>query len=358
MSQRMLVLVGSYAETDGSGIYVYSFDSESGAMERLDEKGDLKNPTFLNVDASGKKLYAINEGAAADGGKTGEVIAYRIDPVAGTLQELDKAVALNNSTCHIQRDGNDKVLIMTSYHGGTIGLMSLQEDGKLGEVLDVVQHVGSGPHPNQDKPHPHSAFFSPDEQYVFVSDLGIDRIRAYKLDREQGKLVYHGETAVEPGAGPRHLVFHPNGQYAYVINELNSTVTAFSYDAAAGSLQTIESVSTLPADYDGANGCAEITISADGRFVYGSNRGHDSIVVYAVDQATGKLQVIQHISTEGGHPRHFALTPDGKHLIVANRDANNLTLFLVDQDSGKLTFTGQSVKVSKPVCVQPIYFTV
>lgn len=356
MSQRMLVFVGSYAELDGPGVYVYAFEEESGKLERLDQVSGLKNPTFLNVDASGLKLYVIHEGTDAQGGKTGEIVSFRIDPVQGTLQEINRGIALNNSTCHIQRDATNQFLIVTSYHGGNVGLVALEQDGVVGKALHSVQHEGSGPHPNQDKPHPHSVFFSPDQKYMLVSDLGIDRIRSYKLDAASKTLQFHAETSLAPGAGPRHLVFHPNGQFVYVINELNSSVTAFRYDATSGLLHTIESVSTLPAGFDGDNACAEIAISQDGRFLYGSNRGHDSIVVYAVDEATGTLQPIQHISTEGKHPRHFALTPSGRSMIVANRDTNNLTLFRIEQGTGKLEYTGTSIEVAKPVCVQPVYF--
>jgi 6-phosphogluconolactonase len=239
-----------------------------------------------------------------------------------------------------------------------IGLFGITEDGKIGDKLDVQQHEGSSLHPErQVRPHPHSSFFSPDGRFILVPDLGLDRIITYSVDEAEGKLVRHSEGVLHPGAGPRHLAFHPNGKHVYVINEVDSTITSFAFDAEKGQLTFSETVSTLPADFSGENSCAEITVSADGKFVYGSNRGHDSIVVFAVDEQSGLLTLVQHVSVQGGHPRHFALTPNGRYLIAANRDTNNIATFRIDQESGKLQFTGNNVTVSKPVCVIPTYLT-
>lgn len=356
-SARMLVFVGSYAEASDSGVYVYSFDSTTGKLALLDQAAGLKNPTFLNLDAARLKLYSIEETETA-AGRSGGAVSFGIDPRQGTITRLNQAATVDSPTCHIQRDAEDRYLVVASYHGGKVGLLSLHEDGTVGKLLDTKQHEGRSVHPErQTQPHPHSAFFSPDEQYVYVPDLGLDRIMTYRIDKVKEALVHIGETEIHPGAGPRHLVFHPEGKYAYVINELDSTITSLRYDASTGKLQPMETVPTLPADYQGENTCAEITISRDGRFLYGSNRGHDSIAVYSVDGESGRLTLIEHVSTEGKHPRHFALTPDGDFLIAANRDTNNLTVFRVDRESGKLTFTGNSVPVSKPVCVQMAYFS-
>lgn len=355
---RLLVFVGSYSEANENGVCVYAFDEETGTLSLTDQFAGLKNPTFVHADAKNNRLYSISETVDAEGRKVGEAAAFEINGAAGSIQLLNRAVTVDSTTCHIQLDSESRVLSVTSYHGGMIGLLAVGEGGTIGGKLDVSQHTGSSVHANQDRPHPHSSFYSPDERYLFVQDLGLDRIVAYSVDKEAGKLARIGETALQPGAGPRHLVFHPSGRYAYVINELNSTVTSFTYDAESGSLTTIETVSTLPESFEGDNGCAEIAISADGKFVYGSNRGHDSIVVYAVDEQTGRLTAIQHESTRGGHPRHFALTPGGRYLLAANRDGNNIVTFKVDPQSGKLSYTGNSVTVSKPVCVKPIYITV
>ncbi|AOZ94383.1 lactonase family protein [Paenibacillus crassostreae] len=354
-SKELFVFVGSYAESADNGVYVYTFDEGKGQLKLVDTVAGLKNPTFLNVDADSHKLYAISESHSAEGNKIGEIVAFAIDSTSGALNKLDRKDSVQSTTCHIQRDSEGKFLIVTSYHGGMIGLISINEDGTLGEVLDVQQHEGHSVHPNQDRPHPHSSFFSPDGKFLFVQDLGLDIIQAYSLNSETQQLLKKGTTHLHPGAGPRHLTFHPNGKNAFVINELDSTITSFLYQEGDGVLAELETVPTLPINFTEENGCAEIVISQDGKFVYGSNRGHDSIVVYAFDEVAGKLTLVEHVSVEGQHPRHFAFTPKGDYLIVANRDTNNLTTFRVDQESGRLQYTGISVSVSKPVCVQPYY---
>ena len=349
--QRMLVFVGSYAEASDNGVYVYEFDEHLGELKQLDQAAGLKNPTFLHVDDSHHLLYAIAERIDDNGAKVSDVVTYLVDPVEGKLTVSGREYALNGPACHIQRSRDDRYLTLTSYHNGTISLVKLTGEGQVDRLLDIQQHEGKSVHPNQDRPHPHSSFFSPDGRYLFVCDLGIDRIRSYEIDRSAGKLIPHSETVLHPGAGPRHMTFHPNGRLAYVINELDSTVTAYTYDADKGTLAEVETVSTLPEHVTCDNSCAEIAISANGKFLYGSNRGHDSIVVYAVDGDTGKLTVVDHVPVEGAHPRHFSILPGGQYLIAANRDTNNLVVFKIDQATGKLDFTGHTVEVSKPVCV-------
>lgn len=346
--QRMLVFVGSYAEESSDGVYVYDFDETTGELVRLDQVSGLKNPTFLNVDTPQRRLYSISETAAEDGSKRSDAVSFDILPEVGRLKETSRADALNGPSCHIQRSADNRYLTLASYHKGSVSLVKLNEDGTVGPVLDIQEHHGQDA---GQKSHVHSSFYSPDRRFLFVCDLGLDTIVTYRIDEAEGKLVRQGEAQVETGAGPRHLVFHPNGKFAYVINELHSTVTAFRYDAEHGALTEIETVSTLPAGTDVANGCAEITMSADGLFLYGSNRGHDSIVVYAVDPATGKLETVQHASAEGKHPRHFSLVPGDRYMLVVNRDTNNLAVFTRDAETGKLSFTGRSIEISKPVCV-------
>ncbi|MFD2117814.1 lactonase family protein [Paenibacillus yanchengensis] len=355
MTNRTLVYVGSYAEESGPSIYVCQFNEENGELHPLQSITDFRNPTFLNVDVNHHRVYAIGETADAAGNKVGEVAAFAIDPATGELELINRKQSVASTTCHIQRDQGSGWLTVTSYHGGMIGLIAIAEDGSIGEILDVAQHAGAGKDPErQDKPHPHSSFYSPDEQYLFVQDLGMDQIVSYKVDRKLGKLQRHGVTTLHPGAGPRHLVFHPTGAFAYVINELDSTVTAYQYIAAKGELVEIATVSTLPADFTGENGCAEITISADGKFLYGSNRGHDSIVVYAINEQTGELTTIQIVKVGGGHPRHFALTPNNQFLLAANRDTNNIVTFKRDSETGMLENTGKQLLLSQPVCVIPV----
>ncbi|NGM83279.1 lactonase family protein [Paenibacillus sp. 7124] len=360
---KLFLYVGSYSGADVNGIHVLQFEPEQGgALTLLSGVKGVANPTFINVDEQRLRLYSIGEKVNGHGVKEGEVIAYSVERESGALSEISRTEtmlaegAIATTTCHIARDSGSKFLVVASYHGGQIGLVSLDAEGKTVRLTDFAVHSGRGAHPErQDRPHPHSATFSPDERFLFVCDLGIDVIRAYRINAEKETLELHGDTPLHPGAGPRHFAFHPDGRSAYVINEVDSTITSFTYDAAAGTLSPVVTVPTLPEDYTEENTCAEIALSPDGRYLYGSNRGHDSIVVYAVDPATARLTLVEHTSTHGGHPRHFALTPGGDYLIAANRDSNNLVVFARDSASGKLTFTGHEAQVPKPVCVKPVY---
>lgn len=347
----MLLFVGSYAEETEHGVELFKFDETNGQLEKLAGYSGLKNPTFLNVNPAQNSVYAICEQVNDDGGKSGAIAHLRYSEEGFELVKLQPSVA--GTTCHIQRDEHNNYLIVTSYHGGMVGLIKLNEDGSLGQVADIAQHEGRSVKPQQDRPHPHSSFFSPDGKYLYVQDLGLDKLMIYALDREQSKLIKQGEADLPAGSGPRHLTFHPTKPIAYVINELISTVTGFSYDAATGALTELQHISTLPEGYTGENGTAEIQISADGRYVYGSNRGHDSIVVYAVNEQ-GELSVIQHISSGGGHPRHFTLTPSGRHLLVANRDNNNIVVLERDAETGQLQSIGKEAFSTKPVCLIPV----
>ncbi|MGG3452499.1 lactonase family protein [Paenibacillus rhizolycopersici] len=352
---RLLLFVGSYAETSDPGVYVYEMDSVNGEIRLLDQATGLKNPTFLGVDAEHRKVYAISE-TTKEGERIGEVIAFDVDAV-GKLRELNREVTIRPSSSHIQLDRSCRFAVVSGYHGGNVGLVELQADGSVGRLVDERQHEGQGADPvRQDRPHPHSVAFSPDNRFALVADLGLDRLVVYSFEPETGRLVYQSEASTPPGAGPRHLAFHPNGQWLYSINEVNSSISFFHYDAATGKLALQDTVPTLPAEYTGENTTAEVAISADGRHLYGSNRGHDSLVQFAIDPESGRLTFVEHVSSEGGHPRHFSLTPDGMYLIAANRDDNLLAVFSVEPESGRLTFTDRTVSVSKPVCVKPVWF--
>ncbi|WP_150268483.1 lactonase family protein [Paenibacillus tepidiphilus] len=356
--QKLLLFIGSYATASESGVKVFEFDGEAGGTLTLkDSVTGIVNPTFLHVDARGHKLHAIGERLNEEGGKEAEIVSYAVHPAAGTLTELKRTPAMpavegrNQTTaCHINQDKAHEYMIVCSYHGGMAGLFTMGEDGLPERLADTAVHSGEA------KPHLHSAIFSPDERFLFMCDLGLDLIRTYRINKENNQLEALRDTRLHPGAGPRHFVFHPDGQSAYVINELDSSVTSFRYDSGTGDLETVATVSTLPEGYTGENSCAEIALSEDGRFLYGSNRGHDSIVVYAVESAAAVLTPVEYVETRGGHPRHFALLPGGEFLIAANRDGNNLVVFHVDRESGRLTFTGNEAETGKPVCVKPVVF--
>lgn len=350
---RTLIVVGSYAEEGQSGVYVYELDREQEALNRLDAVSGLKNPTFVGLDEEKGYAYAISETTEA-GERTGEIVQFRIDTENGKLTEISRTNTIKPSTSHIDISSDGQYAAISGYHGGNIGLVKLSGDKGALRLSDEKQHEGHGADPvRQDRPHPHSAKFSSDNRFLLVADLGIDRVRTYAIEPGLEKLTPVSDALTPPGSGPRHLAFHPDGQHVYSINEVGNSITSYGYEPDTGVLTPLNTVSTLPETFAGENTTAEIALSNDGRYLYGSNRGHDSIVQFAVEPGTGSLSLVQHVSTEGGHPRHFALTPEGDYLICANRDSDNLTLFSVDPNNGKLTYTGNFATVAKPVCVKP-----
>jgi 6-phosphogluconolactonase len=351
-TRRMPVYIGSYADAADPGLIVCEYDADSGRLSKLQEIRGLRNPTFLTIDRRRMMLYAIAERMDASGKKRGIACAFKIDASDGSLTMVNEEETVEDSTCHIELDATGRCLITASYHGGLIGLNPVLEDGRVGPVADVKRHEGSSVHPVQTQARAHSVFIDRANRYAVACDLGLDKLIVYRLDPDNMKLVPNSETSVAPGSGPRHFAFHPTQARGYVINELGSTITAFDYDEERGVLTEIQTVTTLPESFTGENYCADIHISADGRFLYGSNRGHDSIAVYAIDPQDGRLQLIEHVPTRGGHPRNFALSPDNRFVLVANRDGNNVVTFARDADTGRLTATGDELSASKPVCVK------
>ncbi|MBB3067283.1 6-phosphogluconolactonase [Paenibacillus baekrokdamisoli] len=354
-NKKILAFIGSYADSKDPGLYVCHYDVNNGGLDKLDQAAGLQNPTFLAVNEATSKLYAITEGMDSNNQRCGAVAAYDIDRNSGKLTLLNKENTVPAPTCHITLDHSGQCAIVSSYHGGMIGLSPLLNDGTIGRTSDIHYHksmIAIEGTDAQRQARAHSVFIDRLNRYAVACDLGLDRLFIYKLEAEEHRLTLHKEVPVAAGSGPRHFAFHPSLPYGYVISELNATIIAYSYDGEQGELAEIQTVSTLPDDYQGENGCADIHISPDGKFLYGSNRGHDSIVVYAIDQLTGKLTVVEYASTLGGHPRNFAISPDGQFLLVANRDSNNIVTFARDEKSGKLTPTGSVLTVSKPVCIK------
>jgi 6-phosphogluconolactonase len=268
------------------------------------------------------------------------------------LRELNKRHS-PGVPCHVSVHPSGKFVLAANYGGGNIVIYPVSADGGLGEASDVAQHTGKGADPKrQDGPHAHCIMLDSAGRYAFAPDLGIDKVMIYRIDVKNGKLVPNGFTATKAGAGPRHFEFHPSGEFAYVINELDSTLTAFAYDKAKGALTELQTVSTLPPDFSGTNYCADIHVHPSGRFVYGSNRGHDSVVAFAIEQNSGKLNLIAHESTRGKWPRNFAIDPTGAFLLAANQNTDNVAAFRIDQQTGKLTATGQTIEIPTPVCLK------
>jgi 6-phosphogluconolactonase len=352
---KTFAYVGTYTRKGAEGIYVYSFDPTSGALTPVSVTTGIENPTFLTVDPQKRCLYAVSEVGQVDGKPGGAVYAYSIDPQTGELSLLNWELTGGGGPCHLCVDQTNQAVLAANYGSGSVSVLPIQGDGRLEKATEVIQHHGSSVDPRrQQGAHAHSVTLSPDNRFAFVADLGIDKIMVYRLDPEHGRLTPSDPPWIpaEAGAGPRHFAFHPSGDYAYIINELDSTLSVFTYDKDRGTLKAQQTVSTLPSDSGGENTCADVHVIASGRFVYGSNRGHDSIAIFEVDSATGELSCIGHESTQGKTPRNFAIDPTEAYLLAANQDTNNIVTFRLERQSGKLTPTGHSTEVPAPVCVK------
>jgi 6-phosphogluconolactonase len=362
MSTDCLVFVGSlnreapyFQGARGVGLGVYSFDEPTLEIRKLAETDDVDNPTFLSVTPDGSRIYANSEVFAW---REGTVSAYRFDRGSGTLTYLNKQPSLGSITAHntITRDGAK--LLVANYGMGEGGpdravvVYGFEKDGALTPPLASVSHKGSGPNAaRQERSHAHSVTETIAGGTAIVADLGIDRLVSYRI-RHDGKLTKVTESALTPGAGPRHLALHPNGRFVFVMNELDSTVVSMALDEASGKLSIIDAKPAVPAEARDSNHCADIQISPDGRFVYGSNRGHDSVVITAVDQQTGELSLVGYVPCGGATPRNLALTPSGSHLFSANQNADRISILARDAASGMLTGTGRAIQIGTPMCVR------
>ena len=357
MSFDYFLYVGTYTRGDSvsEGIYVYKLDSSSGATEYVDKATGIEDPSFLAIDPGHRHLYATGETGDMDGSGSGSVTSYAIDPSTGKLTYLDSREPGGTVSCHLIVDATGRFVLAANYGTGSVATFPIEEDGSLGEVADFVQHEGSSVNPDrQQGPHAHSINLDANNRFAFAPDLGADKIVIYEFDSTRGTLTPTDDlwAQVRPGAGPRHFDFHPSGDYAYVINELDSTVTAFTYDSSSGSLREFQTVSTLPDDFDGVTHCADIHVHQSGKFVYGSNRGHDSIAIFAVDASTGRLSPVAIEPTQGRTPRNFAIDPTGTLLLAANQESSNVVAFRIDQETGELDATGEVTEVPTPVCLK------
>jgi 6-phosphogluconolactonase len=348
----LLLYVGTYTNGKSEGIYVYRMNPDGGELKHAVTVKGVSNPSFLAVDPKRRFLYAANESGSFAGKKGGGVTAFAIDRKTGDLRKLNERHS-PGVPCHVSVHPSGRFVLAANYGGGNVVIYPVLAGGLLGEPTDVAQHVGKGADPKrQSEPHAHCIMPDAAGRFAFAADLGIDKVMIYRVDAKNGKLVQNGFAATKAGAGPRHFDFHPSGKFAYVINELDSTLTAFAYDKAKGALTESQTVSTLPPDFSGTSFCADVHVHPSGRFVYGSNRGHDSVVAFAIDQSTGKLNLIAHESTRGKWPRNFAVDPAGAFLFVANQNTDNVVAFRIDQQTGKLTATGQTTEIPSPVCLK------
>lgn len=354
-SAKQRLYFGTYTTGNSKGIYTAELDLSTGVVTKPVLVAEAMNASFLAIAPSHKYLYAVGEISEFDGKKVGVVHAYSINKATGELQLLNRQSSAGAGPCHVSVHPQGSYVFAANYGGGSICALPVKDNGSLGEATGFVQHTGSGPNQGRQKePHAHS--INPDAagKFVFAADLGIDKVLIYKLDPSTGKLVANDPAAgtVPPGSGPRHFAFHPSGKFAYAINELTSTITAYAYDAEKGALAQIDTISTLPAGFSGNNSTAEIQVHPSGKFVYGSNRGHNSIAIFTVDEKTGKLAAVGH--TEGGidTPRNFGVDPTGQWVIVCNQGGKSAFVYKVNQETGILTRTGEAIEIDAPVCVK------
>ncbi len=352
---ELLIYVGTYTTGKSEGIYLYRLNLASGELKHIATTRGVVNPSFLTLAPSRRYLYAVNEVAEFAGKKSGAVSAFAIDQTTGALRLLNQQPSLGADPCYVDVDTGGRFVLIANYTGGNVTVFPVQSDGSLGESTDMKQGRGSSVNrERQEGPHAHCIVLDPGNRFAYSCDLGTDKIMIFRFDPRNGKLL-PGEppwVQVKPGTGPRHLAFHPSGKYVFVLNELHSTVTAFRRDPEQGSLKELQTLTTLPQDFTGTNTSADIHVSPDGRFVYCSNRGHDSIATFAIDPRHGTLMSVGHESTRGMTPRNFAIDPTGAFLLAANQKSDNIVVFRLDQKTGRLISTGQTAEVPSPVCLK------
>ena len=352
MNYDFHLLVGTYTSEKSEGIYVYKFNVKSGEFELESTAKGLKNPSYLVVSPDEKYVYSAGE---ID--KNGAVYAFAFDKKMGNLKQLSTQSSNGNYPCFVDIDKTGKWVFAGNYGAGNLTVLPVEGNGGLGKPTQTIQHEGKSVNPDrQEGPHVHSVNVAPNNVDVFVPDLGLDKIFTYSLDAKTGKLTAGNPafTKVQDGSGPRHFSVHPNGKFAYVIQEISGDVTAFDYKK--GALTAIQTISAKPAGFTGDFNCADIHISPDGKFLYGSNRVHDSLVIYSIDTKTGKLTYVAHQSVMGKKPRNFMIDPTGSFVLVANQDSDNIIIFKRDMKTGMLTSTGKEIAVPNPVCLKMVSF--
>ena len=357
-SKSLLVYLGTYTNTDKSkGIYVCRMDLASGMLSAPELAAAATSPSFLALHPTGAWLYAVNEVNEFDGKKVGSVGAFAIDRATGLLKLLNQQPSGGAGPAHLVVDRAGRNVLVANYGGGSVAVLPIAKDGTVRPASATVQHTGSSVNKQrQAAPHAHSINVDSANRYAYVADLGIDKVVIYRYDPQAGSLTSNDPpfAEVEPGSGPRHFAFHPGGRFAYVINEMTCTVTGFTRDPSTGGLKAFQTISSLPAGQAVAQGysTAEVQVHPSGRFLYGSNRGHDTIVVFEIDQKTGSLTLLQHEPTQGSTPRNFGIEPGGRFLLAANQRSDSVVVFRIDPKTGRLTPAGHRIEVGAPVCVK------
>lgn len=355
-SKTMIVYVGTYSGKEQQGVRVFHLDAQTGALSPAGGASGVGNPSFVAVHPNRRFLYAVGEAGNFDAAGSGAVAAFAANPETGALTLLNQESSRGSGPCFVALDPAGKHALVANYGGGSVACLPILPDGRLGPATAFVQHSGSSVNKQrQSEPHAHSINADAAGRFAIAADLGLDKLLVYRLDAANGTLAPNDPPATNtaPGAGPRHFAFHPNGRFAYAANEINSTVSAYAYNPGRGTLAETQTLSSLPPGASAAgNSMAEILVHPSGKFVYASNRGHDSIAVFAVDAQTGRLQLVENESTQGKTPRGFGLDPSGDFLLAANQDSDSLVVFRVDKATGRLFPTGQTVTLPRPVCVR------
>jgi 6-phosphogluconolactonase len=351
----MHVYIGTYTGSGSQGIYVARFDSKTGRLSAPQLAAETRNPSFLAAHPNGRWLYAVGEIGDFAGQRTGAVSAFQMDSATGKLTLLNQQPSGGSGPCHVALDQTGRCVLVANYGSGSVAALPIQSDGRLGPAGSVVQHTGSSVNPKR-QAGPHGHFITPDpaNRRALACDLGLDKVLIYHLDPAGARLTpgSPADASVPPGAGPRHLAFHPRGRHVYVVNEMGCSVSVFTYSARNGAMQLLETVSTLPQGATVENTCAEIQVHPSGKFVYASNRGHDSLAIFKIEGRGARLSPVGWQPAGGKVPRHFAMTPDGQWLLVENQGSDNVVVFRIETRTGELTPTGQTIVVSKPVCVE------
>lgn len=363
---ELFVYVGTYTEKirfgtgqifegKGEGIHIYKMDPATGSWRPYRTAKGIMNPSYLAFHPNRRFLYAVNELKGYEGAATGSLSSFAIDPQSGELYFINKVPTHGTDPCHVTVDQTGRHALVANFASGSVSVLPIREDGSLTDASGVIQHDGSSADPvRQSGPHAHSVTLDASNRFAYIPDLGLDKLMIYSFDSNRGKLKPHAQPWFEtkPGAGPRHFMFHPNNNFAYLINELDSTIVSLGYDRETGTVEEIQTVPALPESFGGQSTCADIHVDPSGRFLFGSNRGHDSIVIYTIDGRTGKLTYVGHESTQGRAPRNFVIDPTGKFLFAANQDTDNVVHFSIDQQSGRLTPSGQITSAPTPVCLK------
>jgi 6-phosphogluconolactonase len=354
-TEKILFGTGQIFEGHGEGIHIYALDPGTGTLSPHDTAREIKNPSYLAFHPTGGFLYAVNELKSYNGEATGTLSAFSIDANTGRLDLINKVATRGTDPCHVTVDSTGRNALVANFASGSVSVLPIREDGGLEEASEVIQHRGSSLDPvRQSGPHAHSVTLDASNRFAYVPDLGLDKLMIYYFDPEHGKLETHEQGCLETksGAGPRHFVFHPTNNYAYLINELDSTIVSLRCDKGRGTVKAIQTVPTLPGSFRDHSTCAEIMVDPTGRYLYASNRGHDSIAIFRIDGSSGKLNPIGHESTLGKSPRNFTIASNGMFMFAANQDSDTIVCFRIDPDSGLLTATGQVTSAPTPVCVK------